>query len=56
MKRRDFLTGSAAGLAASVLPAWADAPRPFQRDLWPPLARRADFVDWMAANRGESPA
>ena len=55
MHRRDFLMGSAAGLACAVLPAWAGPPAPFQPDLWPPMARRADFVAWMAANRGENP-
>ncbi len=53
MLRRDFLIGAAAGLAAA-LPAYADAPKPFRPDLWPPMARRADFVAWMAANRGEN--
>jgi protein-L-isoaspartate(D-aspartate) O-methyltransferase len=45
MLRRDFLIAAAAGVAAA-LPAYAD--------LWPPMARRADFVAWMAANRGEN--
>ncbi len=53
MLRRDFLIAAAAGLAAA-LPAYAGAPAPFQPDLWPPMARRADFVAWMAANRGEN--
>ena len=26
---------------------------PFRRDLWPPMTRKADFVAWMVANRGE---
>ena len=53
MLRRDFLMVAAAGLAAGALPAYADPSRPFQPDLWPPMARRSDFVAWMAANRGE---
>ena len=52
MRRRDFLLAAAAGFAAAF-PAAADAPRPFRPDLWPPMAQRADFVAWMAANRGE---
>jgi protein-L-isoaspartate(D-aspartate) O-methyltransferase len=54
MRRRDFLLAAAAGLAAA-LPADAAVPRPFRSDLWPPMGRRADFVAWMAANRGEDP-
>jgi len=53
MLRRDFLIAAAAGVAAA-LPAYAGAPGPFRPDLWPPMARRADFVAWMAANRGEN--
>jgi protein-L-isoaspartate(D-aspartate) O-methyltransferase len=53
MLRREFLIGAAASLAA--VPAYADPPRPFQPDLWPPMGRRGDFVAWMAANRGENP-
>ncbi|HVW94275.1 MAG TPA: protein-L-isoaspartate O-methyltransferase [Devosia sp.] len=53
MRRRDVLIGAAAGLA--TFPAYADAPRPFQPDLWPPLNNRAAFISWMAANRGEDP-
>ncbi len=56
MLRREFLVGAAAGVAAAALPAYADAPRPFRPDLWPPLGPRADFVAWMAANRGEDAA
>jgi len=53
MRRRDFLIGAAASLVAA--PAFADAPKPFRPDLWPPLSDRAKFVEWMAANRGEDP-
>ena len=54
MRRRDFLFGATASIAA-VLPAGADVPRPFSPDLWPPMAQRATFIAWMAANRGEDP-
>ena len=53
MRRRDVLLGAAASLAA--FPAFADAPKPFQPDLWPPLADRNAYVAWMEANRGEDP-
>jgi protein-L-isoaspartate(D-aspartate) O-methyltransferase len=52
MRRRDFLIGATAGLAAAF-PAWADAPKRFQPNMWPPMTQRAEFVAWMAANRGE---
>jgi protein-L-isoaspartate(D-aspartate) O-methyltransferase len=51
MHRREFLIGAAAGLAA--VPAWADPPKAFRYDLWPPLNNKAEFVSWAAANRGE---
>jgi protein-L-isoaspartate(D-aspartate) O-methyltransferase len=54
MLRREFLIGAAAGVVAAF-PAYAEAPRPFRPDLWPPMASRAEFVAWMAANRGEDP-
>src|SRR3984957_19381541 len=53
MLRRDFLIGAAAGVAAAF-PAWADPPKPFRSDLWPPLTNRAEFVDWGVAHRGEA--
>jgi protein-L-isoaspartate(D-aspartate) O-methyltransferase len=56
MRRRDLLLGATAGLSA--LPpfrAFADAPKPFRPDLWPPLGDRSAFIAWMAANRGEDP-
>ena len=52
MRRRDFLL--AAGGLATALPAFAAERLPFQPDLWPPMEPRADFVAWMAANRGEA--
>src|SRR5579871_4422914 len=49
MRRREFLVGAGAALAA--LPA--SAATPFRGDMWPPLADKAAFVDWMAKNRGD---
>ncbi len=54
MLRRDFLIGAAASVAAAY-PAYAEPPKAFRPDLWPPLENRAEFVAWMAANRGEDP-
>jgi protein-L-isoaspartate(D-aspartate) O-methyltransferase len=54
MLRREFLLGAAAA-ALVAAPAFAEAPHAFRPDLWPPMARSADFVAWMAANRGEEP-
>jgi len=54
MRRRDFLLGAAASLAARA--AWADAPKPFRQSLWPPMDERAGFIAWMVANRGEDAA
>ncbi len=53
MRRREFVFGAMAGAAAAALPAHAQTPRPFRPNLWPPMAQRAEFVAWMAANRGE---
>ena len=52
MLRREFLIGAAASVAAAF-PADAGAPKPFRPDLWPPMGSRAEFIAWMAANRGE---
>ena len=49
MRRREFLIGAAAGLAA--LPTRAATP--FRGDMWPPLNDKAAYVAWMVANRGE---
>jgi protein-L-isoaspartate(D-aspartate) O-methyltransferase len=48
MRRREFLIGAAAGLAAFP----ASAATPFRSDMWPPLNDKAAFVDWMVKNRG----
>ena len=57
MRRRDFLLGAAAASAAAAapLPAYAEPPKAFRPDLWPPMGNRGEFVAWMAANRGEDP-
>ncbi len=54
MRRREFLMGAAASLAA-VKSALASPPKRFNPDLWPPLADKAAFVSWGVANRGEDP-
>jgi protein-L-isoaspartate(D-aspartate) O-methyltransferase len=54
MIRRDFLRGAAASFLA-VGPVVAEAPKPFRRDMSPPIARKEEFVAWMVANRGEDP-
>ena len=53
--RRDIVLGAVGGLFAAW-PARADAPKPFRRDLWPPMKSRVDFVNWMVVNRGEDAA
>ena len=50
MRRRDFMLGAAASLAA--FPAFAYAPKP---DLSPPLGDRNTFIAWMQANRRDDP-
>src|SRR5437762_7634283 len=52
MRRRDFVLGAAATMAAAS-PVCAEVPSPFRPSLWPPMAPRAQFIAWMAANRGE---
>jgi protein-L-isoaspartate(D-aspartate) O-methyltransferase len=54
MLRREFLIGAAANILAANS-ARADGPKPFRPDMWPPMARKADFIAWMVANRGENP-
>ena len=53
MLRREFLLGAACAMASSASLA---SSRAFAPDVWPPMARAADFVAWMAANRGEEPS
>jgi protein-L-isoaspartate(D-aspartate) O-methyltransferase len=54
MRRREFLMGAAASLAAAT-PAFAAPQKAFRQDLWPPLTDKAAFVAWGVANRGEDP-
>jgi protein-L-isoaspartate(D-aspartate) O-methyltransferase len=54
MIRREFLLGAAAAVIAAG-DASAQMMRPFDRDQWPPIGRKADFIAWMTANRGEDP-
>jgi protein-L-isoaspartate(D-aspartate) O-methyltransferase len=57
LSRRHVVCGAAAALAGGLLPAWAAAkvPVPYDWNASPPTERRADFIDWMVANRGEDP-
>lgn len=57
MKRRDFLAGSSAALAAGFLPgmAFANVPEPYSFDLMPPLDKRDAFIAWGVKSRGEEP-
>src|SRR5229473_1993708 len=57
ISRRQFVAGAAGALAASALPAPADAnvPLPYDWDAAPPLEAKADFIAWMVKNRGEDP-
>src|SRR5882757_1349345 len=59
LTRRRLLSGSAATLSAtlgtSLLPSTAAAkvPVPYDWNASPPTDRRADYIEWMVANRGE---
>ena len=57
MNRREFLVGSASALAAGLVPATASAnvPRPYDWNAAPPTDSRANYIEWMVANRGEDP-
>ncbi|MFY9971585.1 MAG: protein-L-isoaspartate O-methyltransferase, partial [Roseiarcus sp.] len=55
MRRRDFLLGAVAGAAGAIGAFPALAVQPFRSDMWPPLNDKAQFVSWMASNRGEDP-
>ena len=55
MRRRDFLLGAAAGAAGAMGAFPALAVQPFRSDMWPPLNDKAQFISWMASNRGEDP-
>ena len=57
MRRRAFLTLSAAAAASAALPrpARATVPKPYSWDAAPPMNDAATFVKWMQDNRGEDP-
>jgi len=57
LKRRTFMTGSAALLAGATFPraARANVPAPYSWQQSPPTTSREAFISWMAANRGEDP-
>lgn len=57
MRRRTFLTLSAATAASAVLPlkVCATAPRPYNYDAAPPMDNITAFVGWMQENRGGDP-
>jgi protein-L-isoaspartate(D-aspartate) O-methyltransferase len=54
LRRRAFLTSSAATFASAALPSlgWA-VPKPYSWDAMPPNANADAFIKWMVANRGE---
>ena len=54
MLRREVLIGAAASIIAANA-ARADGLKTFRPDMWPPMARKADYIAWMVANRGENP-
>jgi protein-L-isoaspartate(D-aspartate) O-methyltransferase len=57
LKRRTFITGSAALLASAAWPrhARANVPVPYSWEQSPPTTSREAFISWMVANRGEDP-
>ena len=57
MRRRDFLTGAAGLVGASLASrlALANVPTPFSFDMSPPMNDKAKFIAWGVAQRGEEP-
>ena len=57
MKRRTFLTCSAATAASMVFPrlALATVPKPYSYDAFPPTDNMSSYLRWMQENRGENP-
>jgi len=58
LSRRHFVGSGAATLTAALLPTGAAAkvPVPYDWNASPPTDKRADFIEWMVANRGEDPS
>lgn len=57
MRRREFIVGSGAALAAatSATVASATVPTPYDPAAMPPLDNREQFIAWAVKNRGEDP-
>jgi protein-L-isoaspartate(D-aspartate) O-methyltransferase len=57
MSRRRLLLGAAGAAAAVVAPhsARANVPVAYDRNAAPPTDERTNFIEWMQANRGETP-
>jgi len=57
MSRRRLLLGAAGAAASGVAPhtARANVPVAYDRNAAPPTDERANFIEWMQANRGETP-
>jgi protein-L-isoaspartate(D-aspartate) O-methyltransferase len=57
LHRRNFLLSSAAALTGALLPrdTFANVPKPYSFDIFPPTTNRDAFIGWMQANRGENP-
>ena len=57
MRRRTFLTLSAAAAAEAVLPIKADAAvlKPYSFEAIPPMDNINAYLRWMQDNRGEDP-
>ena len=58
LTRRQFAAGALAMSASALLNSTArgDVPRVYDWNTSPPVDTRAAFVDWMVANRGETPS
>jgi protein-L-isoaspartate(D-aspartate) O-methyltransferase len=55
VNRRELLAAAAVLAAGLPTEAWANVPVPYNWDVAPPMDKRAAFISWMQANRGEDP-